>query len=179
MGGVSQLRWCHVKDRMMPVVTPPQPPGPKCICRNHHLPCSWDAGTGVFSAQMSFTGVALSKLPVCLALSWQLQGWARWPTRGAFVTSGGHPELSGRGLGRARRPPGHGVVWPECPPPRTAPSTNPQGPKTPPCCSDSHPPTPSPGSHCSLSPWFCLWSVSDTWTCPGDNPGRWPLCWAQ
>lgn len=23
VGGVSQLRWCHVKDRMMPVVTPP------------------------------------------------------------------------------------------------------------------------------------------------------------
>ena len=64
-----------------------------------HLPRSWEADRGVSSARMSIMSVVLSKLQVWLALSWQLQGRARWPTCGVFVVSGSHLELSRGGLG--------------------------------------------------------------------------------
>lgn len=62
--------------------------------------------TGVSSARMSIMSVALSKLQVWLAPSWQLQGQARWPTCGVFVVSGSRLELSRGGWAASWAPGG-------------------------------------------------------------------------
>lgn len=55
------------------------------VCRKCHLLCSQDADTVVSNGRMSFMRVVLLKLPVRLALSWRLQGWAWLPTQGVSV----------------------------------------------------------------------------------------------